>query len=653
MKKKLLAAVVIALTLLPLLPLNAQKVLGYWPSYRTGIHTINFNHYTDIVYAFLNPSSNGSLNFNDGHFNQSEFNNLVSQCKSNGVKAHISIGGAGLSTNIATVAASSSARATFISQIVSFVAGKHANNSVPLAGLDIDWEFPTSWSDKKNHLTLVKELKVALNNQESSDGNKYELAIAVGGSTPGMPKAQSAYHSAYFERDVINHVDYVYIMNYDLSVLGYPNNHHSSYQACVDAFTYYKNTLGFPASKLLMGIPFYGRNSATAVEWKNIANATNFNSSTGVGGGYTFNSKPVIDQKVAYLCANGAGGALVWEISQDASSASLSLSKALSDAFAANNCATTNGGGGGVITTGDCVSATSFSDEYDEKFAPSDGNISLGYWGESGGVYSYTRAGAGDLDVKVTQAKNGWSPMGFSLTDPNKTMSVDVSSSNEIQVSLTNEGPTGIEVYFSLISNNTSGASAQLVTATGNGVLFGGIVAAGGTMTRTFDLNGATKHKWVGAGGPCSNGTMSGDYCLTNTGFDSKKLTGIEFSINGQGASVGGAWAQPAINNHPVKIHYIRGGSSDCVGTNSVEDVAEQLLALYPNPATDVLNVKYNSANSATLMLSDVNGKILYNGIAGGDAGLVTINVADYKSGMYFVKLTNDAGTTVSKVIVR
>ncbi|MFT6716732.1 MAG: chitinase, partial [Saprospiraceae bacterium] len=391
MKNKLLATIFVAMTFLPLIPLNAQKILGYWPYYRTGSASIQYSNYTDIVYAFLNPTTSGDLNFSDGNFNQLEFNYLVSQCVTNGVSPHISVGGANLSGPIASVAGNTTARGKFVSQIVSFVAGTHAKNSVALAGLDIDWEFPTDWTAKANHLQLIKDLRSALDAQGASDGNTYELAIAVGGSTPGMP-AGGVFHTSYFNSDVINYVDFVYIMNYDLGSSGYPSSHHSPYQACVDALSYYTNTLGFPANKLLMGIPFYGRDWSSAYEWKNFATTTTYNSSTGISGSISFNSKPVIDQKVSHICSQGGAGVVVWEISQDASSDALSLSKALYDAFVASGCTPTGGGGsgggggGGGSTSGDCVSSTSFNDDYDETFAPTNGDIQLSYWGSSGGV---------------------------------------------------------------------------------------------------------------------------------------------------------------------------------------------------------------------------------------------------------------------------
>lgn len=657
------------------LQIPAQKVVGYWPYYRSGLSTINYSNYTDMVYAFLNPTTSGDLNFSDGKFSQSAFNQMVSLCNSNKVRAHISIGGANLSDKIAAVAGNASARSKFITQIVSFVAGKHSRNSNPIAGVDIDWEFPTTTTEKNNHYNLVKELKAALTAEGAKDGRKYELAIAVGGSTPNMPRNLAAYHSNYFKKEVLNEVDYVYIMNYDLGSSGYSGSHHSPYQGCVDAFTYYTTTLGVTPGKIIMGIPFYARDPwGGAFTWKSMATAANYTNATGMSGNKSFNSKTVIDQKVSYLCKNGAGGALVWEIWQDHSSASLSLGKALMDAFVANNCAPDNTGGGsgggsggtGGTTDTDCITANGFNEDFKTNKAPTDGIYSIGYWGDQGPTYQASRSND-DLDIKVTQAKNGWLPMGFSVNNSGGDNVLDISGNSKVEVSLTNEGSTGIEVYFTFVSNNNN---AQLVTSSDLAILFGGIVPAGATMNQTFDLSNAKKHQYVGATGNCAGGTHVDNYCLTNTGFDPSKLSGVEWSINGEGATVNGQWAQPAITNHPVKIHYIRagvacsgsssggggnsgGGNSGGGSSSSVEEFENKGLVLFPNPASELLQVSYSGSVPAKVSMTDLSGKIVFNGTINSNTDVLSVNTSSFRKGMYFVNVNSTNNSAIKKVVIK
>ena len=213
----------------------------------------------------------------------------------------------------------------------------------------------------------------------------------------------------------------------------------------------------------------------------------------------------------------------------------------------------------------DCVSATGFNDSFDVSEAPSDGGtLSLGYWGSDDGVYSFTR-NSGDLDVTVNQAYNGWIPMGLSFTEL-----IDLTG-NTLDVSLTNNGSEGIQIGFSLISNNTSGADAERITASGVGSLFGGIVPGGTTINFSFDISNGRKSTWVASPEDCTDGTIFGSYCLTDEGFDITKVSAIEWTINGQ-ASAETSWSPPELINHPVTIHSIESGSCDGDSNNDGSD---------------------------------------------------------------------------------
>jgi len=218
----------------------------------------------------------------------------------------------------------------------------------------------------------------------------------------------------------------------------------------------------------------------------------------------------------------------------------------------------------------DCITTTGWGDYFTTGGAAGPGSAPLNviYWGEPT-VYTQTRSGNGALELSVTQALNGWTPMGFDLGE--STNYVDISANPTVSASVTNNGTEGIEVYFGFISGRTTGTSAK--TASGNtlGEPFGGVVAAGATQTWTFDLAGAKKRVWAADAAACTalGGTLVGaSSCMIDAGFDLAELSTGEFSINGAGASVNGAWAQPAITNHPVTIDYIKGGAVCTVSTN-------------------------------------------------------------------------------------
>ncbi len=74
-----------------------------------------------------------------------------------------------------------------------------------------------------------------------------------------------------------------------------------------------------------------------------------------------------------------------------------------------------------------------------------------------------------------------------------------------------------------------------------------------------------------------------------------------------------------------------------------VEEVANQQLAIYPNPAKDVLNIK-NLADNQEVTIYSMNGAVIMKTIASGNA---EINISELRPGMYVVS----AGNLVSKFI--
>jgi len=66
-------------------------------------------------------------------------------------------------------------------------------------------------------------------------------------------------------------------------------------------------------------------------------------------------------------------------------------------------------------------------------------------------------------------------------------------------------------------------------------------------------------------------------------------------------------------------------------------------LSLFPNPANDLLNIKYNISQSGngTIMIYDVLGKLIYNEIISATSGIniITIPVKELSAGYYRIKL--------------
>jgi hypothetical protein len=77
----------------------------------------------------------------------------------------------------------------------------------------------------------------------------------------------------------------------------------------------------------------------------------------------------------------------------------------------------------------------------------------------------------------------------------------------------------------------------------------------------------------------------------------------------------------------------------------------ERSVNIYPNPATEVLNISFNEPVSATARLFDLSGKeVKKEIISGSDA---TIRTADLDKGFYILKLTGENLNIVRKVLIQ
>lgn len=91
-------------------------------------------------------------------------------------------------------------------------------------------------------------------------------------------------------------------------------------------------------------------------------------------------------------------------------------------------------------------------------------------------------------------------------------------------------------------------------------------------------------------------------------------------------------------------------GATQCgVPVASVKDFNGDQLKVYPNPASDILNIKSQlSLESYTII--NVMGQVLMSGSLEGSA---TINVGSLVNGTYIVKITDIKGNSVSKKIMK
>lgn len=268
------------------------KVVGYMPSWSGSVSAIQFSKLTHINYAFALPTYTGGLQPIE---NPSKLSSLVSSGHANGVKVLIAIGGwnNGDDGAFEALAANAGYRTNFVNAVVNFV------NQYGLDGADIDWEYPNDGASANNYLTLMTQLSNALHAQ-----GKLLTAAVVG--TGGSSILSG----------VFNVVDFLNLMAYD-----YNSYEHSTYTYASQSLSYWKGR-GLPASKAILGVPFYARPS-----WKSYSQLLSEGASPNsdyFGSDY-YNGLPTIRSKTN-LAYDQGGGIMMWELSQDVNNSNSLLS---------------------------------------------------------------------------------------------------------------------------------------------------------------------------------------------------------------------------------------------------------------------------------------------------------------------------------------
>lgn len=183
------------------------------------------------------------------------------------------------------------------------------------------------------------------------------------------------------------------------------------------------------------------------------------------------------------------------------------------------------------------------------------------------------------------------------------------------------------------------------------------------TSWKIKDANGAV----VAQGGPYTDAAASGSYpqpdvnvTVPNGCYDLEvnDAYGDGFDSgygNGKVELVAFSTVVSDISNFPS-------GSSmmDAFQVNEVAGLeeAENVLALnvYPNPASDVINVEYNAvAGNYTVSLLDLQGRVIFSSDANNVAGTQTtaVPVSNIASGSYIVKVSGNGISKVQNVVIK
>ncbi|PKO14327.1 MAG: hypothetical protein CVU39_14920 [Chloroflexi bacterium HGW-Chloroflexi-10] len=279
---------------------NDFLIVGYLPEYRT-LNPDWGNCLTDIIYFSAEPTANGELD--TSRLNPATFGLLQNMKEKYGTRIHVAVGGWGRSEHFSTVVTNPEIRTVFANNLIRFA---QENN---LDGFDFDWEFPKTDADRNGYSALFSEVKA------------HNLMISV-----ALAPANK------LDPEIYRQTDRIHIMSYDHHPL-----HATLEQAMVDVHQFIE--AGNPPEKLLLGIPFYGRQIIepyTAMTYAEIMQQYSPDPQTDEVDGIFFNGIYTVQQKTRYARENDLGGIMIWELGQDSVEAN-SLLQAIYSAAIQNN----------------------------------------------------------------------------------------------------------------------------------------------------------------------------------------------------------------------------------------------------------------------------------------------------------------------------
>lgn len=221
---------------------DSKVIVAYVTSWSNVMPDPNVMTHINYAFGHVNKKFNGVEVSNPSRLKQ-----IVELKRQNPqLKIEVSIGGWG-SGGFSEMAASDKKRAMFAADCRRIV------DEFKLDGIDIDWEYPTSSmanisaspQDTDNYTLLMRDIRKAI-------GKDKLLTLA---------SAASAQHINF--RDILPYIDFVNVMSYDMG--GAPKHHSALYPSehsgdnTTDGAIKAHIEAGLPLSRIVMGMPFYGR----------------------------------------------------------------------------------------------------------------------------------------------------------------------------------------------------------------------------------------------------------------------------------------------------------------------------------------------------------------------------------------------------------
>lgn len=269
---------------------RSPVLVGYVPAWSyQEVPASAYEQVTDVIAFSVEPTRDGKIESKDlPERVLSDLNDLKAK---HGFRLLLAIGGWERSSGFATVSADVAKREKFAREVKTWV------EKYRLDGIDLDWEHPKNADEARSYAALARSIKRAI--------GKDKLVTA----------AMAAWQE--YPPELVIALDRLHLMSYD-----HPREHSTKEQAMrdVDAVLF----KGVPRDKIVLGVPFYGRNIEKFDEEKSARELLQDATLLGdVAGDFYFNNLSTLAAKAEYAKSQKLSGVMVWELSQDTEAGTL------------------------------------------------------------------------------------------------------------------------------------------------------------------------------------------------------------------------------------------------------------------------------------------------------------------------------------------
>jgi chitinase len=263
------------------------RVGGYLPDYRVGLVSPEVGRQLDELILFsIELKSDGTLD--ESRFTEKHWQGTAALRQTPGLRTLICVGGWDRSDGFAAICQSPALRQKAGQALIRYCL------KYQLAGVNLDWEHPSTADEQQAFATLLVELK-----QEFAP-HKLELSIAVAASQKLPPTGWAA-------------ADRVMLMSYD------DGGKHSSFEASQKHLAMMIEQ-GVKPSQIVLCVPFYGRHEVTRdpLTYADIMSKFSPRADQDEVNGTHYNGPGTIAAKTQWAKTLGLAGVAVWELGQDA-----------------------------------------------------------------------------------------------------------------------------------------------------------------------------------------------------------------------------------------------------------------------------------------------------------------------------------------------